>query len=103
VGREIERDRRHGRRRVRPEARQRPQTFFRVRKNAAALVRAKDETEAEAPLSTLRQACAHASAEACCALGDAYRDGKGMPANPEKASTFRAKACDLGLGRCCSP
>ena len=68
---------------------------------AIALDRAKDAAEAEAPLSTLQRACNDSSREACCALGDAYADGRGVPADAEKARPLRAKACELGLTRCC--
>ena len=72
-----------------------------ARAAAIALDRAKDAAEAEAPFSDLRERCSNSSREACCALGDAYRDGKGVTANPEDARTFHGKACDLGLARCC--
>lgn len=68
---------------------------------ALALARAGDPEEAEEPLSSLERACGRSSSEACCALGDAYRDGKGVVADPDKARDLRAKACELGSNRCC--
>ena len=56
----------------------------------------------DVPTGLQRLLALAASAEACCALGTAYRDGQGVPADAEKAKTFRAKACDLGLDRCCA-
>lgn len=72
-----------------------------ARAQALALDRAKDSTEAEPLISALQNECSNSSREACCALGDAYRDGKGVAADAEKARSFRAKACDLGVARCC--
>jgi TPR repeat protein len=72
-----------------------------ARAAAIALDRAPDAAEAEAAISSLQRACSNSSREACCAVGDAYRDGKGVTADPQKAKTFRAKACEQGLARCC--
>jgi len=72
-----------------------------ARVQAIALDTAKDAAEAASLLSTLQSECSDSSREACCIVGDAYRDGKGVTADPEKARVFRGKACDLGLARCC--
>jgi len=72
-----------------------------ARAAAVALARAKDASEAEGPMSALQDGCGSGSREACCALGDAYREGKGVTADEQKARTLRGKACDLGLDRCC--
>ena len=62
---------------------------------------AESATEAERPLTILRQACERSSGEACCALAEEHRRGQWVGADAQKAVELRAKACGLGWQACC--
>jgi TPR repeat protein len=68
-----------------------------------ALGRAQLSIDADRPLARLREACDHASGEACCGLADEYARGKWLPTDSTRASELREKACNLGQERCCQP
>jgi hypothetical protein len=68
------------------------------------LARVSDQDEAAALLTRLRGACeTQRVADACCALSAAYRRGRWVPAEPDKAKELETRACEIGPARCCPP
>jgi uncharacterized protein len=72
---------------------------------AGRLLRAGDRAAAERfdrqARFDLRVHCEHRHAPSCLALGRLYATERGGPADPGAASTFLARACDLGLADAC--
>lgn len=72
-----------------------------VRLVTLKLAEAKTVEEAEPLLTFLQKACEHSLGEACCELAEVNATSRWTPADPDKTSTLRAKACNLGQERCC--
>lgn len=88
--------------RISCESREPGRTLACVRIASLDLAGIKNAFDAEKPLSVLRDACAQATAEACCELADHYRTGKWVAGNKAQARQYRVRACELGDRRCCA-
>jgi TPR repeat protein len=73
-----------------------------TRAEAYELAHATSHLEADSAISHLRDQCLATSAPACCILADEYQSGKWVPADPERTTELRERACKLGEQRCCA-